>query len=234
MGKTQANDQPPAVKLSCDRLIQLQALSAEELALRSQHGCQECFEELVERYSVRLYQFLRNKTASIQDAEDLVQETFVKAYRNIHRYRSSWKFSTWLFTIGARLATSHHRSLFRRQANTSWRVAEIKAENIRHADVVMQQETFEGLWAIARSLSKDQYQALWLKYAEDMSIKEIAKVLKKTQISAKVLLYRARTNLARRLRNIAAEPVRHPCGGNEPVAKPLPKEQIPIMKVEGA
>jgi len=190
---------------------------------------------------VRLYQFLRSKTTGIQDAEDLVQDTFVKAYRNIHRYQSSWKFSTWLFTIGSRLTTSHHRSLLRRQT-----VAEVKAEDIRPADVVAtQQETFEGLWAIARDLSKDQYQALWLKYAEDMSIREIAKVLKKTQVGVKVLLYRARNNLARRLRDIAAEPVCHPCSGSEPVVKPgcspshqigpcRLKEQIPIMKVEGA
>ena len=230
MGKKEASNQQSVVKLSYNRQTQLQILSAEELALRSQQGCQECFEELVERYNVRLYQFLRNKIAGVQDAEDLVQDTFIKAYRNIHRYRSSWRFSTWLFTIGSRLATSHHRKFLRRQA-----VAGIEAEDIRPADVVAtQQETFEGLWAIARSLSKDQYQSLWLKYAEDMSIKEIAKVLKKTQVGVKVLLYRARTNLARRLHNIAAEPVRHPCGGNETAAQPLPKEQIPVMKVEGA
>ncbi len=218
------------MKLSYNRQTQLQILSAEELALRSQQGCQECFEELVERYNVRLYQFLRNKIAGIQDAEDLVQDTFVKAYRNIHRYRSSWRFSTWLFTIGSRLANSYHRKFLRRQA-----VAGIEAEDIRPADVVaMQQETHDGLWAIVRDLSKDQYQALWLKYAEDMSIKEIAKVLKKTQVGVKVLLYRARTNLAQRLRNIAAEPVRHPCGGNETAAQSLPKEQLHIVKVEGA
>jgi RNA polymerase sigma-70 factor (ECF subfamily) len=229
MGKKEASSRQSVVKLSYNRQTQLQILSAEELALRSQQGCQECFEELVERYNVRLYQFLRSRTAGVQDAEDLVQDTFVKAYRNIHRYRTSWRFSTWLFTIGSRLATSHHRSLLRRQA-----VAKIEAKNINPADTTVQQETFDGLWAIARDLSKDQYQALWLKYAEDMSIKEIAKVLKKTQVGVKVLLYRARTNLARRLRNIAAEPVRHSCGGNETAAQPLPKEQIPVMKVEGA
>lgn len=229
MGKKEASNQQSVVKLSYNRQTQLQILSAEELALRSQQGCQECFEELVERYNVRLYQFLRSRTAGVQDAEDLVQDTFVKAYHNIHRYRSSWRFSTWLFTIGSRLATSRHRSLHRQQI-----VTESNPGSIEPADVAMQQETHDGLWAIARDLSKDQYQALWLKYVEDISIKEIAKVLKKTQVGVKVLLYRARTNLARRLRNIAAEPVRYPCGGNETAAQPLPKEQIHIMKVEGA
>jgi RNA polymerase sigma-70 factor (ECF subfamily) len=229
MGKKEASNQQSVVKLSYNRQTQLQILSAEELALRSQQGCQECFEELVERYNVRLYQFLRNKIAGIQDAEDLVQDTFVKAYQNIHRYRTSWKFSTWLFTIGSRLANSYHRKFLRRQA-----VAGIEAKNVKPVDTTVQQETFDGLWVIARSLSKDQYQSLWLKYAEDMSIKEIAKVLKKTQVGVKVLLYRARTNLAQRLRNIAAEPVRHPCGGNETAAQSLPKEQLHIVKVEGA
>jgi RNA polymerase sigma-70 factor (ECF subfamily) len=84
----------------------------------------------------------------------------------------------------------------------------------------------EGLWAAAKSLSKNQYEALRLRYAEDMSIKEIAKVLRKTQVSVKVILYRARMNLAQRLRDMAAE--------DEAVNRASRNEELSIMKMEGA
>ena len=93
----------------------LRALSAEELARRSQQGCRASFAELVERYAVPLRQFLHHQTNHLHDAEDLVQDTFVRAYGNIDRYRSSYKFSTWLFTIARRLASSRFRSLRRPQ-----------------------------------------------------------------------------------------------------------------------
>ncbi len=59
----------------------LRALSAEELARRSQQGCRASFAELVERYGIGLFKFLCYKTNNLQDAEGLVQEAFVRAYR---------------------------------------------------------------------------------------------------------------------------------------------------------
>lgn len=199
----------------------LRALSAEELARQAQQGCEPSFAELAERYGVRLFHFLHHKTGNVQDAEDLVQDTFVKAYQNIHRYRCSWKFSTWLFTIARRLASSHYRSLRRSQT-----VAEVESGSLEPGEMVTQEEARQSLWAMARGLSRNQYQALWLKYAEDMSIKEIAQVLRKSQVNVKVILYRARVNLAERLLNAAAE--------NEAADQISPKEALSFMKVEGA
>lgn len=218
MGTKEASRRQDSVTLHA---LALQTLSAEELALRSQKGCKDSFAELVERYGMRLYQFLHNKTDNVQDAEDLVQDTFVKAYRNIHRYSTSWMFSTWLFTIAARLANSHYRSLHQRQA-----APRLAPDCDCPANAVVQQEIQEGLWEIARTLSADQYRALWLRYAEELPIKEIAKVLGKTQVSVKVTLYRARVNLARRLKDMAAEDLL-PVNASQ-------NERLPIMKAEGA
>lgn len=89
-----------------------------------------------------------------------------------------------------------------------------------------QQETQQGLWALARGLSRNQYRALWLRYAEDMSIKEIAQVLRKSQVNVRVLLYRARINLAKKLQKVTAE--------DEAADKTSSKEVLSFMKVEGA
>lgn len=199
----------------------LQALSAEELARRSQRGCRESFAELVARFGNRLFQFLHYRTGNAQDAEDLVQDTFVKAYENIHRYRDSWKFSTWLFTIAARLAYSHFR-----RARSFRMVGQIESGGLEPAQMVAEQETRQSLWALARDLSRNQYSALWLKYGQDMSIKEIAQVLRKSQVNVRVLLYRARINLAKKLRNAAVE--------DEVTDKTSSRQTLSLMKVEGA
>jgi len=199
----------------------LRALSAEELARRSQQGCRESFAELVERYGISLLKFLRYKTNNLQDAEDLVQEAFVRAYENIHRYKDSCKFSTWLFTIAARLAYSHFR-----RSRSCRTLGEIESEDLQPGQMIVEQESHECLWAMARDLSKNQYQALWLKYAQDMSIKEIAMVLRKSQVNVKVLLYRARINMAKRLQNADVE--------NEVQVHTSSKEILSFMKVEGA
>jgi RNA polymerase sigma-70 factor (ECF subfamily) len=199
----------------------LRALSAEQLARQVQQGCQDSFAELVERYGNRLLQFLRSKTGSVQDAEDLVQDTFVKAYRNIHRYRDSCKFSTWLFTIAKRLSISRYRS--KRHLRP---VGRLESEVAESTDVHAKGQVGSGLWAVARSLTENQYQALWLKYAQDMSIKEIAAVTGKTQVNVKVLLYRARLNLAKRLKNVAAS--------DEAAKEKSPKQTPSLMKFEGA
>jgi RNA polymerase sigma-70 factor (ECF subfamily) len=199
----------------------LRPLSAEELALRAKQGCRDSFAELVERYGISLFKFLRYKTNNLQDAEDLVQESFVRAYENIQRYRNSWKFSTWLFTIATRLAYSHFR-----RARSFQTVGHIEASGPEPGQVVVEKENQQSLWALARGLSRNQYQALWLKYGQDMSIKEIAMVIRKSQVNVKVLLYRARINLAKKLQNVDAE--------NEVQVQTSSKEILSYMKVEGA
>ncbi|MHC4085919.1 MAG: RNA polymerase sigma factor [Planctomycetota bacterium] len=199
----------------------LRALSAEELAQRVQKGCRESFAELVERYGIKLFKFLRYKTNNLQDAEDLVQESFARAYQNIHKYRNSWKFSTWLFTIATRLAYSHFR-----RSRSFQTIGLIESSGLEPGQMIIEKETQQSLWALARGLSMNQYQALWLKYGQDMSIKEIAMVLRKSQVNVKVLLYRARINLAKRLQNVDVE--------NEVQVNTSSNEILSFMKVEGA
>ncbi|NIR65773.1 MAG: sigma-70 family RNA polymerase sigma factor [candidate division Zixibacteria bacterium] len=199
----------------------LRALSPEELARRSQQGCRRSFAELAERYGISLFRFLRYKTNNIQDAEDLVQESFVRAYENIHRYNDSWKFSTWLFAIAARLASSYFR-----KSRSFQKIEDIGSSTSEPGQMVIDKETRQGLWALARGLSMNQYQALWLKYGQDMSIKEIARVLRKSQVNVKVLLYRARINLAKKLKNVDVE--------NQVQVNTSSKQLLSLMKVEGA
>jgi RNA polymerase sigma-70 factor (ECF subfamily) len=169
-------------------------LTPEELALRAQRGSLAHFGELVTRFEGRLFNFLLRRTRNAEDAADLTQETFVRAWERIERYDSAWRFSTWLFTIGARLAASHHRA---RRRHPTVSGVEHHAASTQEPGSQGAHELGARLWRLAeRVLSDDARMALWLRYAEDLSIGEIAVVMGKTEVGVRVCLFRARQALA--------------------------------------
>lgn len=173
-------------------------LSNEELALRTQEGSPECFEELVKRFEGRLLGFLGRRGGQAQEAEDLLQDTFTRAYHKIEQYDPKWRFSTWLFTIARRMACDQRKGLKRQSLALAEAVTTDQYNPLR---IVQQKEEKENLWSLANKLlSGDQFTALWLRYSEDMSIKQIAKIMNKTQSYTKVLLFRARNRLAGNLK----------------------------------
>lgn len=88
-------------------------ITDEALIRRFQAGDEGAFEEIVKRYSNRLmnfaYRFVRNR----EEAEDIVQDTFLKVYQNRYAYKEIAKFSTWIYTITANLA----KTLLRKHRN---------------------------------------------------------------------------------------------------------------------
>jgi RNA polymerase sigma-70 factor (ECF subfamily) len=177
--------------------LTLKQLSDEELAVRAQAGSHRCFEELVYRYSQRLFYYLRAKIPTPQDAEDLVQETFFKTYRNIGRFDHQYKFSTWLYTTAARLAISFYRK--KRADEATLEPACTSSFAADPSEKLIRQESRHSLWQAAQRLQHCQYEALWLRYVEELPVKEIAKVMNKSQIHVRVLLHRARLNLIKQI-----------------------------------
>src|SRR5262249_55796396 len=78
--------------------------SDEQLAVAAQKGCTKSFEQIVRRLQVPFVHFLFRHCGSQADAEDLAQDTFVRAHRSLDRYSTNWRFRTWLFTIAHRLS----------------------------------------------------------------------------------------------------------------------------------
>jgi RNA polymerase sigma-70 factor, ECF subfamily len=160
-------------------------------------ACEACFEELVRRFQSPLLHFLIRRTGARHDAEDLVQETFLLAYRNLGRYQSTWRFSTWLFTIASRLAASSKR---RRRPNAGLEGKERQTRDAGPLASAVANEQHGGLWESARQLlDPDAFTALWLSYVESMTAEEIGHVLGRNANAVRILLHRARVSLARRL-----------------------------------
>ncbi len=175
-------------------------LSDEELARQAQGGCSASFEELVRRFQVPLLQFLR-RWATQEDAEDLVQDTLVRAYENLHRYRASWRFATWLFTIARRLSMNQQRR--RRPRADGAALEAIEDGRPPPGQLVADEESRQYLWSLAAEvLSEPQMTATWLYYVEEMPVRQIARVLGRSRVAAKATLFRAR----KRLLSILQEP----------------------------
>ncbi len=85
------------------------AASDEALARRAMAGDLAAFETLVGRHQEQVYRLSRRLTGSPADAEEVVQETFLRAYRRLRSFRSEAKFSTWLFRIATNAARMLHR-----------------------------------------------------------------------------------------------------------------------------
>jgi RNA polymerase sigma-70 factor, ECF subfamily len=168
----------------------------EELAVRAQHGSLPAFCELVDRFECRLFNFLLRRVGSAADAEDLTQETFLRAWQRIGLYRADHGFSTWLFTIGSRLAVSHSRRTMRRAGL----LRDDQADRPAPAGAMEAGEERGRIWTLVDELlTAEQRTAVWLRYVEDMAVKDIACVMRKSQVSVRVMLFRARAALAERI-----------------------------------
>jgi RNA polymerase sigma-70 factor (ECF subfamily) len=169
-------------------------LTDEQLALQAATGCLDSFAELARRFQIPLLHFVTRHTRRVEDAEDITQETFVRAYENIGRYQPQWRFSTWLFTIARRLSISRAR---RNQLAHSDDGLDAAADvSLEPAELLLAGESRSRLWDIAAdTLDETKFTAIWLFYVEEMSVAEIAIVLDRSRVAVKTLLFRARKQL---------------------------------------
>jgi RNA polymerase sigma-70 factor (ECF subfamily) len=166
--------------------------SDEDLARQTQAGSLVAFEELVSRYEHRIYAFVANCTFNATDAREITQDAFVRAFQAITRFDPRHSFAPWLFTIARRISIDRYRAAPRISDEPIPELPDLNDP----AESLARLEAGQDLWRLARRrLPAPQFQALWLKYAEDMPVNEIARVLRKTRTHVKVLLFRARQTL---------------------------------------
>ncbi len=162
------------------------------LAVAAKGGCIDSFEQLVTRLEGRLFAFLYQKTSDHHLAQDLLQATFVTAYRKLHRYNPKYAFTTWIYTIASRLTINH----FRRKQPVETEHADRAVETNPRSKLIASEKAM-GIWSQVRELlPESQFTALWHFYGEERNLAETADVMNKSVGSVKVLLHRARRKLA--------------------------------------
>ena len=152
----------------------------------AKRGSTTAFADLVRAYREGLLRFLLTRTLSYADAEDALQDTLINAYRYLHSYDSRWRFSTWLYRIAINNAAKI------RQATTV-EISDLSSDESDPLEQCIAASERENLWVTARRLLNDDvYTAMWLRYIEDMSVKDISAVLERSVSWTKVNLLRAR------------------------------------------
>ena len=185
--------------------------SDEDLARRAQHGCRESFDEVMKRYQAPMLHFLRARSAPAE-AEDLLQDAFLRAYRGLSTYRSAWTVRTWLFTIARRVCIDSGR----RRRPTLLEFDEICGGEPEASDVASAKEERRTLWTEARRLlSETEQTSLWLHYVEEMPISEVAAVIGRSPTATKVMMFRARRTLAEHLPAALPDLITGATGGRE-------------------
>ena len=177
-------------------------LTDEQLVEATLDGSRAAFGELVERYQDRLLRFLMTRAASRADAEDAIQDTFINAYRYLESFDSRWRFSTWFYRIAIRNAA--------RQRRPEWHDSEVEiADESDPLSACIAHSEQQNVWQAAkRILSDDAYDAMWLRYVEDLSVKEISSALDKSGSWTKVTLMRGRQRLSAALNDEVAPQAR--------------------------
>jgi RNA polymerase sigma-70 factor, ECF subfamily len=167
--------------------------SDETLAARFRGGDPTAFNVLVRRYQGRVVAVAYRLTGNREEALDVAQEAFIKAYRKIDQWKPTGSFRSWLFRIAANQAVDAQRKRGRRQE------VHIEAEALRsvaHADPaarsrIAEEEKAKAIKTALGALSEKQRQVFVLKHYEEFTIAEISDMLGISTGSVKVHLFRA-------------------------------------------
>jgi RNA polymerase sigma-70 factor (ECF subfamily) len=162
-------------------------------------GDQNAFAELVGRHQARVLQLAYRFSRDRQDAEELAQEIFFKAWRSARSFRGDSAFSTWLYRVAVNACLNHRQRAKARPDSVSLN-GELEAGDPQAADGMVACEREARLRKAMASLPPRQRLALALASFEDKSYEEIAAAMGVSLASVESLLFRARQNLAAVLR----------------------------------
>lgn len=171
-------------------------------------GDTTAYRGLVEKYQGRVYAMVYGMLRNREDARDVTQEAFVKAYRNLQSFRMDSSFYTWLYRIAMNLAIDHTRK--RKRQHTSAFDEGIAARedggdisDIHHEDgpgrALERKQLYKQIMDAMEKLPEDQRQVILLRELEGLSYKEIAQVMDIPEGTVMSRLFYARKKLQKML-----------------------------------
>ena len=175
----------------------IQDLEDEALAARADREV-DAFTELYDRYSLRVYRFVRSQTPDDSVAEDLTAETFFKALSGARGFRGHGSYQSWIFRI-ARNTISTWRAKHKKAPVVVEEVPEKTDPAPTPAAALLTTEQNRIVRDLVATLPPAQREVVSLRYLEDLSHGEIAHVTGRTRGAVRILLHRARASLRGRL-----------------------------------
>lgn len=177
------------------------------LAMLARKGDQRAFAELVELYKDKIFHLANRMLNNRHEAEDVVQETFLRVFRNLDRYDENLKFSTWIYRIGTNLCIDRLR---KRKPSYSLDAeindqdgtdgySMIPSDDRTPESEMLLSETQRIIHESIESLPAKYKTIMLLRYIQDLSLQEISEVLDLPVTTIKTRVHRGREFLRKKL-----------------------------------
>lgn len=160
------------------------------LLIQASQGDANSFGTLFDKYHARIYRFIFFKVSSKEIAEDLASQTFLKCWEHLSGGNKVDKFQAWLYRIARNLIIDYFRSREKEelpliyQESGEGEIEEIKMDPGQNL-------SREELEKIIFNLKSEAREIILLRYIEDLSIKEISKIVDKSTVNVRVIIHRA-------------------------------------------
>lgn len=162
-----------------------------ELVKQYQQGDRNAFDELVKRHYPQTYRLFHRMAGDAMLADDLCQETYIRVYRGLKRFRFRSEFTTWLYRISINVANNH----FRREKIKKLFFSEKEYEGSTDTDESFTEQTDHNLWQAIQKLPRKQRMVIIFRIFQQLPFKDVADVIGISENSAKVNYHYAIKNL---------------------------------------
>ncbi len=192
----------------------MKTLQDQTLIRASLSGDSLAFGKLYHKYQNQIYGTLAQRISDRDTIDDLMQDTFFRAYRSLHTFKGQAAFSTWLTQIALNVYRSHLRS---RQVRQNW-ISQTEDPEVVHNvlrdlipgtlpdQIVENRERIKLVHKSIQNLPERYRKAMWLRYVMDWSYEEITQALRVPLGTVKTWLCRARRQLKNEFRKLGLQP----------------------------
>lgn len=169
-------------------------------------GDTEAFATLVNKYSTQVFSLINRISGNRETAEELTQDTFMKAYKNLKKFKGNSSFSTWLYRIAYNTAISQIRKKKHEHNLEVWDNISASSAETCFYDNEPDNDTFQQMADIMEKslnlLSADEKTLITLFYKDDLQLKDIAVIMSLSETNTKTKLFRTRKKLASIYKNM--------------------------------
>lgn len=205
------NRQPEEAKENQDRRPAPEE-RLEELVLEAQKGIVEAFQELYSLYGKKILNYIYRMTGSREEAEDLTQDTFIQAYKNIQALKDRSKFQSWLFRIAQNNVYQRYRgkkpileSLDQEESPELSDVQKMAAPSKSPEESLLSDELEDLIREVIQELPEKYREVFVLSAIQKLSYQEISEIVGRSLASVKSDIHRARVEVRDRIKKYLGE-----------------------------
>lgn len=155
-------------------------------------GNKQAYGQIIDKYKNPLYGTILRMTRNPHDAQDLVQEAFIKVYEQLDKYKATGSFSSWFY----RVAINHCMDQFRKKQHKQSEIDTEMIQDHRHPEIIfLKQEKSRQLERLIATLPEDERMIILLRYGQELSYQEISDVLDLSLSNVRNKLHRAKKKM---------------------------------------